>query len=522
MKRRKRMNRYILAIFGRTLGVFVVIGLTQFSITQDYSCQSNSVLYVGGPVACWAGADIGAQINSAYAALPSQGGTIYVLPQTGGGCYGFSTEINFNVSGKYPSLRGLAGSNGTPSGGACLNWTPTTSGVAINLDYFPTSNPNYPPLHGLRDLMLINNLCVMSGGCGGTATGVNIGNVNWGASNATMENVSILGFNNGFINSNTNNIPGVTWINPLFQANAVAIANGGNTNNVFIAGFYVANAEVLQQMPAPGGEYTFIGSQFAVNGIPMMDFTRTATSSATLNCIACHFEDGAGAGNSHHFIQSGTSPACVDVNIQGGVMETDQSTGSSDYFVSTCGLIHIEGTKLLSGGKTITAAFTVNSPSRAYVNVKNISPATITLIGGANAAFATSLSSPGGSGNAPTAASFEAPLISQGVAQTSGNLALSSGWGTTAAVSAVAGFTQTHQFTITASGTGQAANPTITDTLPEPLANANTVCTAEMVGGTGALKLMQQTTLSRTAPVFTFGGTPGAGSTYVVAVRCGP
>ncbi len=26
---------------------------------------------------------------------------------------------------------------------------------------------------------------------------------------------------------------------------------------------------------------------------------------------------------------------------------------------------------------------------------------------------------------------------------------------------------------------------------------------------------------SKTAPVFTFGGTPGVGSTYVVAVRCG-
>jgi hypothetical protein len=43
-----------------------------------------------------------------------------------------------------------------------------------------------------------------------------------------------------------------------------------------------------------------------------------------------------------------------------------------------------------------------------------------------------------------------------------------------------------------------------------------------MVGGTGATTLIDQTRISATAPIFTFGGTPGAGSTYKVVRRCVP
>lgn len=113
-------------------------------------------------------------------------------------------------------------------------------------------------------------------------------------------------------------------------------------------------------------------------------------------------------------------------------------------------------------------------------------------------------------------------ISDQGTACANGNIVLSAGWGTTAGTTAAAGQGQTCQFTFTSSGTGQAANPTITDTLPTALPSALVVCTAQMVGGTGANTLINQTSLSATAPVFTFGGTPTAGLTYFVVVRCGP
>ncbi len=102
--------------------------------------------------------------------------------------------------------------------------------------------------------------------------------------------------------------------------------------------------------------------------------------------------------------------------------------------------------------------------------------------------------------------------------------AISAGWGNTATVSAVAGYGQTCRITITASGTGQAANPTITWTLPVPITMTVSppIGTAQMTGGTGTLTMISQTTISATAPVWTFQGTPGAGSTYIVDLRMGP
>jgi hypothetical protein len=87
----------------------------------------NKVLYVGGDITIWAGFDIGAQINSAYAALPAAGGKIVILPQSGGGCYSFSTTMSFTTNLKTVALEGLGPST-------CLQFTPT-SGTAISLNW---------------------------------------------------------------------------------------------------------------------------------------------------------------------------------------------------------------------------------------------------------------------------------------------------------------------------------------------------------------------------------------------------
>src|SRR5271157_616489 len=113
-------------------------------------------------------------------------------------------------------------------------------------------------------------------------------------------------------------------------------------------------------------------------------------------------------------------------------------------------------------------------------------------------------------------------VANRGTACTNAELAFSAGWGSTTAASAVAGTGQTCQWTVTSTGTGQGANPTITDTLTNPLPSALTVCEMRMVGGTGMTTLINQTTLSATKPVFTFGGTPVVSDTYIVLRRCGP
>jgi hypothetical protein len=113
-------------------------------------------------------------------------------------------------------------------------------------------------------------------------------------------------------------------------------------------------------------------------------------------------------------------------------------------------------------------------------------------------------------------------VADQGIACTNDELALSTSWGTTSKVTGVVGTGQTCEWTITAGGAGIGASPTITDTLTNPLPSPSTVCDMLMVGGTGTATLIDQIALSATAPVFSFSGTPLAGSTYKILRRCGP
>lgn len=94
------------------------------------------------------------------------------------------------------------------------------------------------------------------------------------------------------------------------------------------------------------------------------------------------------------------------------------------------------------------------------------------------------------------------------------NISLSSGWGTTATVSAHSGTQHAGLITISSSGTGQAANPTVTIALrqgtsftariPKPIATP-----ADTHGVLWAVTKTVQGYVT-----FTFVGTPSAGQTY--------
>lgn len=103
-----------------------------------------------------------------------------------------------------------------------------------------------------------------------------------------------------------------------------------------------------------------------------------------------------------------------------------------------------------------------------------------------------------------------------GVPHVAGDYVLSGGWGNTATVSALAAKDTGGRVTITASGTGQAANPTVTLTFKEGTwTNIPAIAAGrgDIVAPTGYWAL---TTPSATAPVFTFVGTPVAASVYIL------
>jgi len=124
----------------------------------------------------------------------------------------------------------------------------------------------------------------------------------------------------------------------------------------------------------------------------------------------------------------------------------------------------------------------------------------------------------GGAGISNTG--FVLNLDSQGVAGiTAAKAVLNASWGSTAAWTSLQGG-NSFSGVITASGTGQAANPTITYTFPTPLFAAPSVCNAVQNGGTQANGTFVASSVSATGATFTYSGTPGAGNTVNVAIFC--
>ena len=106
-------------------GNLLLTGIGYFS-TSSFS-QVNGVIYANR----MPGADIGAQINNAYAFLPSTGGTIFVPDGTST----FSTSISFSTANKPVKLQ--------CSPGAVLVYTGTATSMKFNYGVEGTTGKTY-------------------------------------------------------------------------------------------------------------------------------------------------------------------------------------------------------------------------------------------------------------------------------------------------------------------------------------------------------------------------------------------
>lgn len=112
-----------------------------------------------------------------------------------------------------------------------------------------------------------------------------------------------------------------------------------------------------------------------------------------------------------------------------------------------------------------------------------------------------------------------------GASFTAGAMVPSGGWGASATITAATGATKHITFTLTNTGAGQAANPTLVYTFPTPFIDvANVSCTLSQVGGTQAVlattALTQGTGLTKTSVTFTYAGTPTVNLTEFYHVDC--
>jgi hypothetical protein len=342
-------------------------------VTGAQSGSFNGILYVGGPVNVWGGSsDLGAQINAAYTALPSTGGTIEIVPQSS--CYSYSTPIVFTAANKYVRLE-AAGAGNT----ACLNYQPTTATSAVTLDYAPGTNIPQNTNHGLRNILLVNNNCFTTDGCGSSAIGINTGTTNGGSTYAVFENVSVSGFSIGYRNLNNLSV-GQVWQNPAFSNNSLA-QQFANIAQSIHGGIFAGNVTALN-IASGGTELAITDTFFFANNL-VLDAT-VAGSGAQFECTHCHFENTPAAVNAHYI--SGKA----NFFLSGGVMEDDNASGTNDWMIQTSGNnFVVDGTQFVSLRST-TQIILANSPVRGILRGSNSSGSQFSsFVGGVNAAFVT-------------------------------------------------------------------------------------------------------------------------------------
>ncbi len=454
-------------------------------------CNINGALYV--LPGCFPGSDIGAQINSAYATLPPSGGTIIIPPSNS--CHSFSTPIVMTTSGKFVLLEALQPSTIVSSSlisGACLNYTPMTATTALTMDFVPTSSGNPPSGFGLRNIALINNMCLTSGGCGSLATGIAAGTTNWGISGGVMDHVTVYGFSVGYKNESGPRLPdAIFWYNPVFVANGVAMEHG-TVLEEFTDGTWGGNGCVEQAVSMTSPELyfskpTFISDNSACNAT--FDLTN-ASGLPLLNIFEGHIESRSSGNNgAHYFIGP------MHLILKGGVMEDDATGGTGDWMAnlsSTTG-VSVDGLVLSTGGKTYTNFFLANASVRGRIEViiQGSAPSCGSLVGGANASFISQQA-------------VLANSVSGACTWTVADSPVKIGSGTAVTSSGVGG-------TIASANTAQ--NFTATQTFNNPLVSGGTAAT---LSGTGACATITAQKGGSWSGSFACTGTTGA-STITIA-----
>jgi energy-converting hydrogenase Eha subunit B len=266
--------------FSRTTSTGGSQTLDQIPFGSDGSLltqEINSVLYVGGGVSQWgASSDLGAQINAAYAALPSTGGSIGYLANANGTARSFSTPILFNTNGKYVRLFGVApaSQNGSPEsgamGGCSIIFTPTTSGTTFSV----TSVDNADGTTGLA----VYHGTFTGGGSNAFAGktfqiygfSTNMANNGWYV--CTASTATTLTLANSFAVSETHSATASITIA------AITFANTDNVNgDAFVAGNVIENLTIANAAQfVTGGNYGTSSGSAAV-GIDFSKAGRLAT-----------------------------------------------------------------------------------------------------------------------------------------------------------------------------------------------------------------------------------------------------
>ena len=308
--------------------------------------KQNNILFVDGVK--YTTTDIGATLNTMYAALPSSGGKIVIPCKTDGSDYDFSTPIVFSsASGKNLRIQADCVGNSASTGGVVLNYTPTTATAAMTVDVTPAGGGGYNPAFIMDGVILINNACGTNGGCGSSATGIKFGGTNGGAHLALLTNGRVGGFSKNIDLADTG---GIGWGIMLSQFSLSHAPTGmkfttlhenikwhGGSCYTVTTCIDMPNASLLGAVGVSFGPGAYSGS-------------------GNFNCSQCWFENlGALANANYVTATAGT------VHIAGGFALDDETSGTTaQMFTLTDAQLTVNGLSVFSLGRTITNAFNLS------------------------------------------------------------------------------------------------------------------------------------------------------------------
>lgn len=487
---------------------FPLAGLGQVS-------QMNEVFYVGDTMTQWAGADLGAQINSAYAALPSVGGEIHVIPNPTGGCYATSTTVNFDVN--FKPVR-FVGDGSSP---VCIQYTGAGTGWSINW------GSNHIPGVGVYNLKLVGN--------GLPVIGINIGNIR------DTDMVEIVG--NKIGDTGTGFVDGIKVENGSFNMliehntffnNTIAVdCTWCGELNRFAYNNFGANGTAIDSTLQ--GTTLLLGNSFDAQTGPALNFHGVGNR-PRITSIGNNWENP--SNGTAQYIVSTVTGAGPSLFSFGDFWLDDVGSGTQATMLDLTDFdtVSIKAAYLFSAGRTTTNWITVtNSPDVDLEVASTSSTLFPSYCTGCSAARSSIRElNPGGPSTSNwtltstlfnTNAQLAAQRLSLSPASNlvTGDFALSAGWGATTAVSALAGKDQAWRATITANGAGLAANPTITLTFHDGTMTNSPICSTKMQdSGTGVFSadILDAPTATTNVITYKTGVAPVAGNTYVFTSTC--
>ena len=313
------------------------------------ACTPNNVAYVGGPCAlAWGGGDIGAQINTAVAAL-SYGGHIHVTA----GMYPYSTPIVIVGNGKPITLdcdAGSAGSIGAITGPTVLRYQPTT-GVAVTIAESLGAQMNGCTLAGPGNTTSTVGLLV-----GGPTTANSTINGTFAYNNISNFGVGLQFGYNSYIDTFINNDIHDNGPNGGDRNIYVPPGTSGFGENITFVGGQVDNVTRTSYSTVcvdirTLGDIKFYGTSFDQCGI-----TIDGTGIGLLDLIADHFE------NPNHptaadFITIGPLCSSCTVNIVGGFFYEHGPSSRTEFIV--------EGSSKENNSNSVSITGTVFTPQES-------------------------------------------------------------------------------------------------------------------------------------------------------------